>query len=79
MSAVKKLKAQVQNGRLVMNEPTELPEGTVLHLVMDDGGDELTDCERALLHASLDRSWEQACAGQTRPAEQFLAELKTRS
>ena len=78
MIAVNKLKAQVQNGRLVMNEPTDLPEGTVLHLIMDDEGDELTDRERALLHASLERSWAQACAGQTRPAEQVLAELKAR-
>jgi hypothetical protein len=78
MSAVKKLEVQVQNGRIVMDEPTDLPEGTVLHLVVDDEGDELTDRERVLLHASLERSWAQARAGQTRPAEQFLAELKAR-
>jgi hypothetical protein len=33
------LKAVVRNGRLVLNEPTDLPEGHELELaVVDDGG-----------------------------------------
>ena len=48
------LSAQVRHGRLVMNEPTELPEGTVLELVAVGGGDDLDDEERTQLHAALD-------------------------
>ena len=37
------LRARVQNGRLVLDEPTGLPDGTVVDLVADDEGDDLTD------------------------------------
>jgi hypothetical protein len=52
-------KAQVHNGRLVLNEPTDLPEGKVVELLpIDDvlagGGDYLNDEERAGA-APLDR------------------------
>ena len=36
MSRMSGLRARVQNGRLVVDEPTALPEGTVLDLVVDD-------------------------------------------
>ena len=41
------LRAHVEKGRLVLDEPTTLPEGTVVDLVADDEGDDLTDDERA--------------------------------
>ena len=44
------LRARVQKGRLVLDEPTKLPEGTVIELVADDGGDDLTEQERRALH-----------------------------
>src|SRR5204862_6425852 len=49
------LKAQVKNGRLVLDEPTDLPEGEVVELVPVDevlasGGDYLDDEERKRLH-----------------------------
>ena len=34
---------------LVLDEPTNLPEGTVIDLVADDEGDDLTDEERRAL------------------------------
>jgi hypothetical protein len=40
------LRALVKNGHLVLDEPTSLPEGTVLDLVVDDEGDNLDDEER---------------------------------
>jgi hypothetical protein len=46
------LRARVENGRLVLHEPTTLPEGTVIELVADDEGDDLTDDERRLRPAS---------------------------
>jgi hypothetical protein len=33
-----RLRARVENGRLVLDEPTTLPNGTVLDLVLDDEG-----------------------------------------
>jgi hypothetical protein len=66
----------VQNGRLVLNEPTSLPEGTVIDLVADDEGDDLTDDERRALHEALSKSWESAEAGRLRPASAILDELR---
>jgi len=40
------IRARVSLGRLVVDEPVDLPEGTVLDLVVDDEGDELDDDER---------------------------------
>jgi hypothetical protein len=70
------LRAIVQNGRLVVDEPTTLPEGTVLDLVVDDEGDDLDDDERALLHARLDQAWASAKAGNARPASEVIAALR---
>ena len=75
---MKTVKARVCGGRLVVNEPTELPEGTSLDLVIADGGDELSAEERAALHAALAQSWASAQAGDIRPAEEILRELKAR-
>ena len=72
------LKARVHNGRLVMDVPTEFPEGTEFDLVIADEDDELDPDERAALDAALARSWEQARAGQTRPVAEYLEELKAR-
>ena len=74
-----RLRARVENGRLVMDIPTDLPEGTVLDLVVDDEGDELDDAERRALHAALERSLKQAAAGQTRPVSEILDEIRRRS
>jgi hypothetical protein len=52
------LKAHVENGRLKLDEATDLPEGKVIELVpLDDvflnGGDSLSDEERTALHREL--------------------------
>lgn len=72
------IRAKVQSGRLVIDEPTDLPEGTTLDLVIDDGGDDLDDAERAVLLAHLESSWHNAQAGHVRPASELLAELRAR-
>lgn len=61
-----------------MDEPTELPDGTVLQLVLHDGGDELDESERSALDGAISRSLEQVRAGETAPAEAVLAELGAR-
>jgi hypothetical protein len=75
------LKAQVKNGRLVLDEPTDLPEGEVVELVPVDevlasGGDYLDDEERAALHRELALSLAEAKAGKLIDADEVLAELR---
>ena len=72
------LQARVRNGRLVLDEPTTLPDGTVIDLVADDEGDDLTDQERQALHEALSASWNAAEAGQLRPAPAILDALRQR-
>jgi hypothetical protein len=70
------LRAHVENGRLVLDEPTALPDGTVLHLVMDDEGDDLNDAEREALDRVLLASFESAKTGELRPASDLLDDLR---
>ena len=72
------LRAHVEKGRLVLDEPTTLPEGTVIDLAADDEGDDLTDDERRALHDALSASWTSAEAGRLRPASAILGELRQR-
>ena len=69
------LRAEVKNGRLVLDEPTRLPEGTVLELAMADSDDGLDPEERAALHEALAKSWQSARAGRLRPVEDLLEDL----
>jgi hypothetical protein len=75
------LKAHVHNGRLVLDEPTDLPEGEVIELVPLDevlarGGDFLDDEERAALNRELEASIAEADSGQLIDADDVLAELR---
>ena len=72
------LRAQVKNGRLVVDEPTSLPEGTVLDLVVDDEGDDLDQAERTLRDEALLKAWQQAQAGNGRPAQDVIQDLRRR-
>ena len=71
------MKARVRNGRLVLDEPTDLPEGTEVRLTVADD-EEMDDGERARLHASLERSMAQAKAGKLIDAEVVLSRLRAR-
>jgi hypothetical protein len=72
------VRATVKNGRLTVDQPVDLPEGTVLDLVIDDEGDQLDEAERAALDAAISRSLKQAEAGQTTPAEEIIEKLRAR-
>ena len=63
-------KVQVKNGRLVLDEPTDLPDGAEVEVVVID--EELTAEERAELHASLDRALEDSDAGRGMEAWEYL-------
>ena len=72
------LKARVTNGRIVLDEPTDLPDGTILELVPGVELDDLDDEDRAKLHAAIHEGLEQGRRGEARPVDEALAELRTR-
>ena len=69
------LKARVVRGRLTLDEPVELPDGTVVELVLAADGDDLDDDERARLHEALDRSAREVAEGKAIPAADVLARI----
>jgi hypothetical protein len=73
------LRARVEKGRLVLDEPTALPDGTIVHLVLDDEGDDLTEDERRALHEALSASWKSAEIGRLRDASVIVNELRQRT
>ncbi len=72
------LRATVRGGRFVIDESTELPEGIVLDLVIDDEGDGLDAPGRAALDSAISRSLDAEAAGKTAPADAVLARLRAR-
>ena len=73
------IRAKVKDGPLLLDEPTSLPDGTILELVVDDEGDDLTDGERQALNEAIGRAWKSAAAGRVKPAKAIVDELRTRS
>jgi hypothetical protein len=78
------LKAHVRGGRLLLDEPTDLPDGQDVELVPLDevlasGGDYLDAEERQRLEESLDRGLEDVRAGRVVDAEQVIARLRARN
>jgi hypothetical protein len=72
------LKARVRAGRLIVDEPTDLPEGTVIELLPLDPGDWLDEEDRAALHQALKDSDEDIKAGRLVDADVILRELRSR-
>jgi hypothetical protein len=72
------IKARVRDGRLVVDEPTDLPEGTEIELLSLDPGDWLDEADRAALHDSLRQSAVDVAAGRLVDAEDILRELRSR-
>ena len=66
-------------GRLVVDEPTDLPEGAEVELIAADSWDDLDDDERERLHAALASSEEDVREGRVRSAADVTADLRRRS
>jgi hypothetical protein len=73
-----RLRARVSKGRLLLDQPVNLPDGTTLDLVLDDEGDDLTPQERKALDGALSKAWRSAKAGRLRPAKDVIRDLRTR-
>lgn len=75
------LKAHVKNGRLMLDEPTDLPEGQVVllkpvdELVVVDH-DERDEADRVALHTELEASIAEVDNGQTEDFARVLSELR---
>lgn len=83
LSPMKPLKAHVRNGRLMLDEPTHLPEGEVVELVLltevlASGDDDLDDEERAALQREIEASFDAEEAGQLIDAADAIADLRSR-
>ncbi len=67
-------KAHVRAGRLVLDEPTDLPEGEEVEVLVPEG-DELSPEERARLDAALELSMAQAREGKLVDGEAVIRNL----
>jgi hypothetical protein len=76
MNSMQALKAHVKGGRLVLDEPTDLPEGAEVDIAVI--GDDLSPQERAELHASLDRALEDSDAGRGVDVWEYIEQLRAR-
>jgi len=72
------IKARVRSGRLVLDEPTDLPEGAEVELLPLDPGDWLDETERAELHRALRESDVDVAQNRLVDAEEILRELRSR-
>jgi hypothetical protein len=73
-----RLKAHVRGGRLIVDEPTDLPEGAEVDLIAADSWDDLDDAERERLHAALAVSENDVHEGRLRSAAEVTADLRRR-
>lgn len=71
------LKAHVQNGRLVLDEPTDLPEGTEVELAVVDDGEFAPD-ERARLVQAIEEAEADIARGDYVGGFAFIAELRAK-
>jgi len=83
--AMQALIAHVKGGRLVLDEPTNLPDGAEVYVaevyvaevyVALVDGDDLDDEERTALHRELEASIAESDAGETEDFSRVLAELR---
>jgi len=66
-------RARVRNGRIVLDEPTTLPEGTEVELALLV---ELDEEDRARLHAALDAADDELRDGRGIPGDRIIASLR---
>ena len=70
------LHARVQGGHIVVDETTDLPDGTEMTLLVVDREDEMTAAERAALEAEIERGRADIIAGLGISAEDLLARVR---
>ena len=71
--------AHVRNGQIVLDEPTDLPEGTAICRVLIPDGGALTEQDRADIEAACEASAAEFERGEYEDARAFAARLVARS
>jgi hypothetical protein len=74
LNSMHPLKARVHNGRLVLDEPTDLPEGAEVELVAV--GDDFDPEERARLLAAIDEGIEDFERGDRVDGFALIAQMR---
>jgi hypothetical protein len=72
------LRGHIENGKIVVDDGVDLPEGTAVKLTLVDDADELDEEDRARLHAALDESQAEIDRGEGVPASEVISELRNR-
>jgi hypothetical protein len=70
------LRALVKNGRVQVDEPTDLPDGARVDLLVIDAAADLGADEEAELEESLKRGLDEADRGDVHSVEEVLARLR---
>lgn len=71
------LKAHVINGKIVVDESVDLPDGSEVRVYLyDAAAEEMSAQDRAALEQRLERSLGQADAGELIDADEVLDELQ---
>ena len=79
LDLVTALRAHVVNGRIVVDEPVDLPDGSEVRVYLyDAAADGMSKEERAALDSALEQSIAEADAGQLIDADEVLDELRGR-
>jgi hypothetical protein len=73
------LRGHIENGRGVVDERVDLPDGTEVKLALVDDADDLDEEDRARLHAALDQAQDEIDRGEGIPASEVIAELRKRA
>ena len=76
-SLMQPLKAHVQNGRLVLDEPTDLPDGAEVELYLVDDG-EFEPEERARLLLAIEEAEEDIKRGDYVDGFEYIAQLRAK-
>ena len=73
------LKAQVRNGRFVIDESTDLPEGTEVELQLVKVTDAFADMAREELEEAIEEGFRDFENGDHVGAREFLAQLRAKN
>ena len=70
------LKAKVHGGRLILDEPVDMTEGSEVELVVVNYGDDLDDEDRARLQEALRVAERALDAGLTVDADKVIRQMR---
>jgi hypothetical protein len=80
MHAMQALKAQVRNGRFIIDEPTDLPEGTEVELQLVGGPfADMSPDARAELEEMIEQGYGDVEAGEVEDGIAFAEQLVSRT